>query len=142
MLYCSRTSTTTDTFRKSLDFVIPFPPCMTEWTRNRMRTPAVLFVPKSTRRILQSRCQLGLSRVRPSVALWALQSALACCKTGVALELPVTFLETCDDRVAYLATNPPSTCIFLKREKYSPGRVSYGELGAFGKIEAKKPPGG
>ena len=44
------------------------------------------------------------------------QVALALCSKGAATKLPLSFLEPCKDRGEWLDENPPTFCIFLRRE--------------------------
>lgn len=52
-------------------------------------------------------------------ALEFVKVALAVAKLGVALKLPLSFLEPCADRGGWLQVNPPNVCIFLRRAKYT-----------------------
>ncbi|CAM9743371.1 unnamed protein product [Ectocarpus sp. 12 AP-2014] len=49
---------------------------------------------------------------------------------GVAVKLPLSFLEPCADRGGWLQTNAPSACVFLRRAKYT--RVNKLKMGEFG----------
>ena len=55
--------------------------------------------------------------------------ALSLCQTGVALKLPLSFLEPCGDRVEWLSTNAPAICIFLRRKAdYDISNIRVGEF--------------
>ncbi|CAM9721551.1 unnamed protein product, partial [Pylaiella littoralis] len=43
------------------------------------------------------------------------KSALGVARYGVALKLPLSFLEPCADRGIWLKENPPSVCVVLRR---------------------------
>lgn len=62
-------------------------------------------------------------------ALAFVEAALSEAKEGVALKLPISFLEPCADRGEWLEENPPAVCIFLRRAKYtSAHHVKVGEF--------------
>ncbi|CAB1108726.1 unnamed protein product [Ectocarpus sp. CCAP 1310/34] len=48
---------------------------------------------------------------------------------GVALKMPLSFLEPYADRGGWLKTNPPSVCVFLRRAKYT--RANNAKMGEF-----------
>lgn len=56
------------------------------------------------------------------------KAALSVAEKGVALKLPLSFLEPCEDRGAWLSANPPALCVFLRRAKYTPAKVMVGEF--------------
>ncbi|CAN0435503.1 unnamed protein product, partial [Pylaiella littoralis] len=47
-------------------------------------------------------------------ALVLVKAAMSVAKKGVALKLPLTFLEPCADRGGWLQANPPAMCVFLR----------------------------
>ncbi|CAM9179781.1 unnamed protein product [Pylaiella littoralis] len=48
------------------------------------------------------------------------KSALGVARYGVALKLPLSFLEPCADRGIWLKENPPSVCVVLRRVTHTP----------------------
>lgn len=52
-------------------------------------------------------------------AVGFVKAALAVATKGVALKLPLSFLEPCADRGGWLVDNPPAVCVFLRRAKYT-----------------------
>ncbi|CAM9870676.1 unnamed protein product [Ectocarpus sp. 6 AP-2014] len=61
-------------------------------------------------------------------ALEYVKSALSLAAKGVALKLPLSFLEPCADRGKWLQANPPAVCVFLRRVRYTPAHVMVGEF--------------
>lgn len=61
-------------------------------------------------------------------AIQFVKAALAVATKGVALKLPLSFMEPCGDRGVWLQTNTPSVCIFLRRVTYTPAHVTVGEF--------------
>lgn len=55
------------------------------------------------------------------------KAALAVATVGVALKLPLSFMEPCVYRSAWLQDNPPSKCIFFRRATYTPAHIPVGE---------------
>ncbi|CAM9759056.1 unnamed protein product [Pylaiella littoralis] len=55
------------------------------------------------------------------------KSALGVARYGVALKLPLSFLEPCADRGIWLKENPPSVCVVLRRVTHTPAHVIVGE---------------
>lgn len=56
------------------------------------------------------------------------KAAVEVAKHGVALKLPLSFLEPCGDRAVWLKKNEPSVCVFLRRAGYTPDHVMVGEF--------------
>ncbi|CAM9850003.1 unnamed protein product, partial [Hapterophycus canaliculatus] len=48
-------------------------------------------------------------------AIKFVEAAVEVSRYGVALKLPLSFVEPCADRASWLKENPPSVCIFLRR---------------------------
>lgn len=56
------------------------------------------------------------------------KAAMSVAKYGVALKLPLSFLEPCSDRGTCLQENPLSACIFLRRATHTPAHALVGEF--------------
>lgn len=56
------------------------------------------------------------------------KGAMEVARYGVALKLPLSFMEPCGDRGVWLQRNPPSICVFLRRVRYTPAHVMVGEF--------------
>lgn len=61
-------------------------------------------------------------------ALKFVKATLSVAKKGVALKLPLSFLEPCADRGEWLSANPPALCVLLRRARYTPVQVMVGEF--------------
>ncbi|CAB1103776.1 unnamed protein product [Ectocarpus sp. CCAP 1310/34] len=61
-------------------------------------------------------------------ALAFVKAALTVAKEGVALKLPLSFLEPCADRAVWLQANPPALCMMMSRARYQPALVRVGEF--------------
>lgn len=61
-------------------------------------------------------------------AIKFVKAALEVAKHGVALKLPLSFMEPCGDRATWLKENSPSVCVFLRRSTYTPALVIVGEF--------------
>ncbi|CAB1101013.1 unnamed protein product [Ectocarpus sp. CCAP 1310/34] len=61
-------------------------------------------------------------------ALAFVKAALPVAKKGVALKLPLSFLEPCADRAGWLQANPPALCMMMSRARYQPAHVRVGEF--------------
>ncbi|CAB1103497.1 unnamed protein product [Ectocarpus sp. CCAP 1310/34] len=61
-------------------------------------------------------------------ALAFVKAALTVAKKGVALKLPLSFLEPCADRAGWLQANPPALCMMMSRARYQPAHERVGEF--------------
>ncbi|CAN0131118.1 unnamed protein product [Scytosiphon promiscuus] len=61
-------------------------------------------------------------------ALAFVQVALSLATEGVAIKVPLSFLEPCRDRGLWLQNNPPARCIFLRRVQHSRAHLKAGEF--------------
>ncbi|CAN0115810.1 unnamed protein product [Ectocarpus sp. 6 AP-2014] len=74
-------------------------------------------------------------------AIKYVKAAMAVAEKGVALKLPLPFMEPCGDRGVWLKKNPPSACIFLRRATYTPAHIMMGEFwGVWRKNESREVP--
>lgn len=71
-------------------------------------------------------------------AIKFVKAALTVAKHGVALKLPLSFLEPCANRGVWLQNNSPAVLIFLSRATYTPVHIAVGEFwGVWYKAEAR-----
>lgn len=64
-----------------------------------------------------------------SGAISFVKTALSVAKKGVAMKLPLSFLEPCADRGDWLKAHPPAVCVFLRRVRHTPAaQVMVGEF--------------
>lgn len=61
-------------------------------------------------------------------AIKFVMAALEVARYGVALKLPLSFMEPCADRATWLQENSPSVCVFLRRSTYTPAHITVGEF--------------